>query len=211
MKLIHRALLLVVGCAISSRMVLADTPPNVSELQAPAVQRAALHLAREAIRRYLADKSIAPVPADCPVALRRRFGVFVTIEKEGRIAPRGCRGTLQPSQDSLADEIVHNAIAACSRDRAEPPLLAEELPHCLISLTVVWKTEAIANINQHDAQHNGLIARQGSRIGIVLPYEGHDANTQLLWAKRKAGLADTADVQLEELYAIRFRDNATGN
>ena len=208
MKLLRPVLSLFSSFLLLSCGVLAQPAavPNIQDLQAPIVQRAALALARASIRQYIANKTTMAVPANCPRALRGRYGVFVTIEKEGRIAPRGCRGTLQPRYGSLAEEIIHNAIAACSRDQSEPPLQSEELPHCLISLTVVLKTEPIPDIGRHDATQNGLIARQGARIGIVLPYEGHDAQTQLLWAKRKAGLGDSAPVQLEELYAVRFRE-----
>lgn len=179
---------------------------RAQDYESPSLQRSALRLARAAITRYLANRSILPVPADTPAALRRRSGVFVTIEKQGRIAPRGCRGTLQPRHASLAAEIIHNAIAACSRDAHQPPLKLNELPQCLISLTIIQHVRPIDSISQHDAAHNGLIAEQGSHIGIVLPYEGHDAITQLKWARRKAGLDDSASVTLKELIGIRFRE-----
>ena len=53
---------------------------------------------------------------------------------------------------------------------------------------------------------NGLIARSGAKIGIVLPFEGRDATIQEKWAKRKAGLNENAPAQLLELVAVRFRE-----
>lgn len=180
-----------------------------AQLEAPPVQRAALQLARRAMQTFLQSGRTIVAPADLPPALKRRGAVFVTVEKRGQIRPRGCRGTLQPSTRSLGDEIIRNAVAACSRDSRVPPLRLAELPRCLISLTVVLRVQPIASLDTHDPQNNGLIARSGSRIGIVLPYEGHDSPTQARWAKRKAGLSESAPAQLLELVAVRFREPST--
>jgi AMMECR1 domain-containing protein len=178
-----------------------------AQLRSPAVQQAALQLSRRAMAQYVSRRSTLTIPSNLPSPLLKRGAVFVTIEKRGRIAPRGCRGTLQPTTSSLAHEIIRNSIATCSRDANEPPLRAAELPNCLISLTIILRTKPIASIAQHDAEENGLIAESGSRIGIVLPYEGRNAKTQLLWARRKAGLGDSAPVRLRELYGVRFRES----
>ena len=179
-----------------------------AQLESAPVQKAALGLARCAMRVFLEGGQVVKAPADLPPALRRRGAVFVTVEKRGQIAPRGCRGTLQPVSRTLGEEIIRNAVAACSRDRRVPPLRAAELPLCLISLTVVLRVLPIASLAAHDAQNNGLIARSGSKIGIVLPFEGHDAAMQEKWAKRKAGLSENAPAQLLELVAVRFRETA---
>lgn len=177
-----------------------------AQLATPSVQNVALRLSRRAMQTFLKSGATISVPAALPPALKRRGAVFVTVEKRGETMPRGCRGTLQPVSRSLAEEIVRNSIAACSRDRRVAPLRLAELPRCLISLTVVLSARPISSIAQHDAQHNGLVARRGSKIGIVLPYEGRDAATQLQWARRKAGLKENASAQLYELVAVRFRE-----
>ena len=178
----------------------------ISSLQSVPVQRAALALSRRAATQFLADKTIITPPQNLPTALNRRAAVFVTIEKRGQIAPRGCRGTLQPITSTLAQEIIRNTVAACTRDAQQPPLRKNELPNCLFSLTVVTRVQPISNLSQHDATRNGLIAQNGSRIGVVLPFEGRDARTQLSWARRKAGLRDHERAQLFELFAVRFRE-----
>lgn len=176
------------------------------QLRSPRVQSAALGLSRRAIAQYLKNRTVLRVPPNVPAALKQRLGVFVTVEKRGQIAPRGCRGTLQPIMDSLAEEIVRNSIAACVRDAHQPKLRLEELTQTRISLTVVTRVQPIANLSQHDAQNNGLVARNGSRVGVVLPYEGRDAPTQLAWARQKAGLKPNESAQLSELFAVRFRE-----
>ncbi len=179
-----------------------------AQLQAPPVQKAALQLSRRAMQTWLQNGQTIAVPAGLPPALKRRAAVFVTIEKRGQVTPRGCRGTLQPISRTLGEEIIRNSIAACSRDQRVAPLKLGELPHCLISLTVVLRVFPIESVAAHDAQNNGLIARNGARIGIVLPFEGRDSQIQEKWAKRKAGLSENAGAQLSELVAVRFRDAA---
>lgn len=156
--------------------------------------------------QFLKNGSTLRISGDVPAALKRRAGVFVTVEKIGQVTPRGCRGTLQAVTNTLAEEIVRNAIAAAIRDAHQPKLRRDELSQCLISLTIVVRVQPISNISEHDATNNGLIAQNGSRIGVVLPYEGHDAQTQLDWARRKAGIETGESAQLSELFAVRFRE-----
>ena len=176
------------------------------QLRSPQVQRAALSLSRRAVAQFLQNGSTLRVPQNIPAALKQRAGVFVTVEKHGQITPRGCRGTLQPITNTLAQEIVRNSVAACIRDATQPKLRRDELAQCRISLTVVIRVQPISSIAQHDANRNGLIAQNGSRIGVVLPYEGHDAQTQLAWARRKAAIKTNESAQLSELFAVRFRE-----
>ena len=185
-----------------------DAPDNTwtQQLRSPQVQRAALSLSRRAVAQFLQNGSTLRVPQNIPAALKRRAGVFVTVEKHGQITPRGCRGTLQPITNTLAQEIVRNSVAACIRDATQPKLRRDELAQCRISLTVVIRVQPISSIAQHNANRNGLIAQNGSRIGVVLPYEGHDAQTQLAWARRKAAIKTNESAQLSELFAVRFRE-----
>lgn len=216
-SLLHIAIsgLLVFCCCIEyvstacSVATSSSTSKQASDLSSRSVQQSALQLARRAITEFLQTGKKIKAPNNLPVALRRRAAVFVTVEKRGQVTPRGCRGTLTPTYSSLADEIINNSIAAATRDNSEPPLRRDELEQCLISLTVVRRIETLQSIAQHDAENNGLIVQRGKRVGIVLPYEGRDAATQLLWAKRKAGLTDNATVQMREMYAVRFRESVS--
>ena len=175
-------------------------------LSNPRTQRASLLLARRAVETYLQNKKVLLPPNDLPAALKKRAGVIVTIEKRGRVAPRGCRGTLQPRYLNLGDEIIRNAVAAATRDAKEKPLQANELKECRISLTFILSIQPIQNLSQHNVARCGLIAQRGDRIGLVLPYEGKDAQTQWKWARQKAGLRDDEKAQMLEVEAVRFRE-----
>ncbi len=177
-----------------------------SALENPRLQATALAIARRALNAHFQNRPLPPLPDDLPAALQRRVGVIVTIEKPGRIQPRGCRGTLQPSYATLGEEIARNAVAAATRDAREKPLLQNELKLCRISLTVILAVRPIQNLSQHNVVRNGLIAQRGDRIGLVLPYEGKDAATQWRWARAKAGLQDYEKAQMLEVEAVRFRE-----
>ena len=201
-----RLFLLLLSASVFAAPLRADD--FAAQLQTPTVQKSALQLARRALETFLRTGKTISAPTDLPPVLKKRAGVFVTIEKKGQITPRGCRGTLQPISRTLAEEIIRNTIAAASRDKRVKPLEKEELPNCLISLTVVLSANPISSIAEHNAQNNGLIAKSGSKIGIVLPFEGRDAKTQEKWAKQKAGLNENTKAQLLELKAVRFRERS---
>lgn len=177
-----------------------------TQLESRPVQTAALALARHTMQSFLKTGQVPKVPAGLPPALKRRGAVFVTVEKRGQVTPRGCRGTLQPISSTLAEEIIRNTVAACSRDKRVAPLRFSEMPQCLVSLTVVLKVQPLSSLSAHDPQNNGLVARSGSKVGIVLPYEGRESITQAKWAKRKAGLNENSAAELLELVAVRFRE-----
>ena len=187
-----------------SRSVSAETLQQ--SLSNPRTQKAALSLARRTLETYFQDKKLLLPPNDLPAALKKRSGVIVTIEKRGRIAPRGCRGTIQPRYANLGEEIIRNVIAAATRDAKEKPLQAYELRDCRISLTFILSGKPIQNLSQHDVKNCGLIAQRGDRIGLVLPFEGKDATTQWKWARQKAGLRDGEKAQMLEVEAVRFRE-----
>ncbi|HEX8551285.1 MAG TPA: AMMECR1 domain-containing protein [Abditibacteriaceae bacterium] len=178
---------------------------RADDWQTPSVQRAALALSRRAMTHYFATGTTLTLPRDVPSALRKRGALFVTIEKQGQIQPRGCRGTIRPNFATIGDEIIRNSLAALTRDATQPPLRRDELARCRISLTLVQRVSPIQNPAQ-SSEEFGLVARAGERWGVVLPYEGRDQTTRAAWARRKAGLPSSAAVEWLELRAVRFRE-----
>jgi AMMECR1 domain-containing protein len=200
---------LVVTLAVLAAVSLPAAAQNEdAALRDAGVQRIELKLARGALESYFKTGRLPALPPGLPPVLRRRYAVIVTLEKAGRVAPRGCRGTLTPAYASLAREIQENALAAALRDKRVSPLRPQELPLCRISLTVVQRLEPLQSLAGHDASGCGLVAQSGTAIGIVLPYEGHDAQTQWDWARRKAGLSPQQPAHMLELIAVRCREAA---
>ncbi len=200
-----RALLVLSILFVSNTATRADESQRQA-LENPRVQIAAMRLARASLSHFFATGKVLPTPTTLPEALQKRGAVIVTIEKQSRVAPRGCRGTLHPRYRNLGEEIIHNSIAAATRDAREKSLQQSELKDCRISLTIILEIHPIQNLSQHDAQFCGLLAQRGERIGLVLPYEGKDAQTQWKWARAKAGLREGEEAQMLEVQAVRFRE-----
>jgi AmmeMemoRadiSam system protein A len=168
-----------------------------------------VRLARAAIERYVEEgKRLRPV--DAPASIEGSpAGVFVTIHKLSSGELRGCIGTIEPTEPSLAQETINNAIAAATRDPRFPPIGARELNDLAVDVSVLYPSEAIDSIEQLDPRRYGVIVqsaadgyRRGGRRGLLLPdIPGiDDAETQVSYARQKAWIGPDEPVRL-----FRFR------
>lgn len=114
-------------------------------------------LAREALTGYLGEGRL-PAPGDLP-DLPSRAGVFVTLKKDGRL--RGCIGTTGPTQPTLGEEIVRNAISAGLADPRFPPVVLAELAELEISVDVLAEPEPVHDHSELDPEVYGVIVRKG--------------------------------------------------
>ena len=72
-----------------------------------------VRLARTTIEHYVRTGQVIGLPEKLPGELGRRAGTFVSLHRGGEL--RGCIGTIEPVRDSLAEEIIANAISAATR------------------------------------------------------------------------------------------------
>ena len=101
-----------------------------------------VRLARASLERYVREHQVISVPEGLPAELtQRRAGAFVSIHKHGQL--RGCIGTIAPTRESLAEEIIHNAISASTRDPRFYPVTPEELDDLEINVDVLGEPEEI--------------------------------------------------------------------
>ncbi|MDY6794306.1 MAG: AmmeMemoRadiSam system protein A [Actinomycetota bacterium] len=163
-------------------------------------------LAREAIEAWVREgkKISSASQPDLQKLLSEKSAAFVSIKKKGSL--RGCIGTFQPTRDSLAEEIIGNAISAASRDPRFPPLREEELEDVDIGVDVLGEPEPIPDAGYLDPRRFGVIVRSGNRLGLLLPdLEGVDTvDQQLEIARRKAGIASHEPVQLLRFTVERY-------
>lgn len=126
-------------------------------------------------------------------------------EEEGEL--RGCIGTIQAVQRSIAEEIIQNAISASTRDPRFFPIRSEELDRLSISVDVLGELEEVDSLRQLDAKRYGVVVTKGRRRGLLLPnLEGVDTvEDQVAIAKRKAGIGETERVQLQRFEVIRHK------
>lgn len=164
-----------------------------------------VRLARAQVEAWVSRHQRIALPADLPgEMLARRAGVFVSLHKDGRL--RGCIGTIAPTQDSVAAEILENAISASTKDPRFPPVEAKELETLEISVDVLSSPEKINSKEQLDVKRYGVIVTKGWKRGLLLPnLEGVDTvEEQVSIALQKAGLSPReTHYQLERFEVVR--------
>ena len=162
-------------------------------------------LARASVEHYILHHKELPLPQDLPSELvSRRAGAFVSIHEHGRL--RGCIGTIAPVQDSLAQEIIDNAVSASTRDPRFDPIKADELAWLEISVDVLGDPEPISSPRELDVKRYGVIVTKGRKRGLLLPdLDGVDTvEQQISIAKSKAGIAEwDRNVQLQRFEVVR--------
>jgi len=161
-------------------------------------------LARYSLETFVKTHKPAELPANFPDELTsRRAGAFVSLHKDGNL--RGCIGTIMATQKNLAEEILQNAISACSRDPRFEPVTADELDDIEYSVDVLGEPERIFDVKDLDVKRYGVIVENGGRRGLLLPdLEGIDTvSEQIAIAKRKAGIRADEKVSLWRFEVIR--------
>ena len=161
-------------------------------------------LARATIDAFVSDGRTIDKTEGLPDEMTtRRAGVFVSLKMHGRL--RGCIGTISPTRETLADEIIQNAISACSRDPRFDPVTPEELGSLDVSVDVLSEAEPIASKDELDVNRYGVIVSKGFRKGLLLPnLEGVDTvDEQLSIALQKAGIYGASDYKMERFEVVR--------
>jgi AmmeMemoRadiSam system protein A len=163
-----------------------------------------VELAKQAIREYLDTGTVIPAAAVLQGAFPQPSGVFVSLKKNGQL--RGCVGTYQPTQPTVADEVIANAIASATRDPRFRPLRLMELNQIECSVDVLTRPVPAA-YGDLDPQRFGVLVVQGSKRGLLLPaLEGiQTAEQQIRTAKEKAGIMTDSEYVLYRFDVQRYR------
>ncbi|MGB9668012.1 MAG: AmmeMemoRadiSam system protein A [Thermosulfidibacteraceae bacterium] len=164
-------------------------------------------LARKAIEAYLKyGKIIKPSKEDLkePI-MRERKGVFVSLKKHGEL--RGCIGTFLPTANSVAEEVIRNAIASATEDPRFPPVTLEELKDITISVDVLDEPEPVSSLDELDPKKYGVIVESGWKRGLLLPdLEGVDTiEQQIAIAMAKAGIRPGEPIKIYRFKVKRFK------
>jgi len=162
------------------------------------------NLARQSLEHIIGTGEKLPVPNGLTDELiKEQAGVFVSIHKNGRL--RGCIGTIAPTTENIANEIIQNAISAGLSDTRFTPVTKEELPYLVYKVDVLSAPEPISDPRQLDVKRYGVIVTSGSRRGLLLPnLDGVDTvSDQIDIARQKAGIPEGAAINLERFEVIR--------
>lgn len=156
-----------------------------------------LSLARYSLEHYVRTGQRADLPQDLPGELTsQKAGAFVSIKKDGQL--RGCIGTILPVRDSLAQEILFNAVSAGTGDPRFSPVTEEELADLVYDVDVLSPPEPIASEAELDVKRYGVIVESGNRRGLLLPdlASVDTVAQQVEIARRKGNIAAHEPVKL---------------
>jgi MEMO1 family protein len=165
-------------------------------------------LARQAVESFIRDgdildprrleRGLLGAPAPCFVSLKTLDGDL-----------RGCIGTIEPTRDTLAQEIVANAISAATNDPRFEPVRVEELSNLRYSVDVLFPPEETVMEDLDPAVFGVIVEDEsGARRGLLLPdIPGiTDAKQQVEIAARKGGIAPRGPIKLWRFRVERFRE-----
>ncbi len=163
-------------------------------------------LARDAVETYVKCGKVISPPSELTPEMKERAGVFVSLKKRGRL--RGCIGTFLPTCRNVAEEVIRNAIAACSEDPRFEPVREEELPFLEYSVDVLSEPEPVDDIGELDPKVYGVIVEApDGRRGLLLPdLEGVDTvKDQISIASRKAGIFPGEPIRIYRFKVRRYK------
>lgn len=161
-------------------------------------------LARASVEAWVLRRERIPAPKDLPEEmLARRAGAFVSLHLNGQL--RGCIGTILATRKNVAEEIIRNAVSACSCDDRFTPVRAEELAGLEISVDVLGAPEPVASMDELDVKRYGVIVSRGLKRGLLLPdLDGVDTvEEQVEIARRKGGIRADEPYELERFEVVR--------
>jgi AmmeMemoRadiSam system protein A len=214
----YRSMLVAIGACselpLSCEVLSYEAPFGVGYLVAQLTNQLATDyldppaLARQAVETFIRKgdildprrlaRGLLGTPAPCFVSLKTHDGDL-----------RGCIGTIEPARDTLAQEIVANAISAATTDPRFEPVRIEELSNLRYSVDVLFPPEETV-MDDLDPSVFGVIVENESAAhrGLLLPdIPGiTDAKQQVEIAARKAGIAPGEAIKLWRFRVERFRE-----
>lgn len=128
-------------------------------------------LAFQAIKTYLKEGKVLPVPENVPEELKKeRSGAFVSLHlKDAVHSLRGCIGTFLPTQENLGQEIIRNAISAATGDPRFWPVSLDELDDLEISVDVLSRPEKATREQLDPKKYGVIVSAKDGRKALLLP------------------------------------------
>lgn len=166
-------------------------------------------LARAAVETYVLKREVIEPAASLRESLLSRpsacFVCIKTLERE----LRGCIGTIEPEESSLAKEVIANAIKAATRDPRFKPLSGDELSTLRYSVDVLGRLEP-AEFEDLDPSIFGVVVtnHSGTRRGLLLPAIESigTPDQQVAVAASKAGIEPSQPLKLYRFRTHRFSE-----
>ena len=163
-------------------------------------------LARKSTEYFIRTGGFLRVDLEKYPELGKPAAVFVTLKKDGEL--RGCIGTLAPVCANQAEEVVRNAVLACSRDPRFAPVTEDELPYLSYQVSVLGEPVKVGGFQDLDPVKYGVIVSKGERRGVLLPnLEGvNTVERQVAIACRKAGIRPEEKPELFRFETVSYSE-----
>ena len=147
---------------------------------------------------------------DISKLLKDKKGVFVSLKINGDL--RGCIGTISPTTNCIAEEIINNSISSAINDPRFSPLRKEELIDIDISVDILYPPEK-TTFEELDPKNYGVIVSCNNRRGLLLPNLGgiDTADKQIEIALEKGGISIDENYTLERFKVKRFKEVDDGD
>jgi len=160
-------------------------------------------LAKTAVEEYVRYGRKARTPATLTPEMAEQAGAFVCLKTRGHL--RGCIGTVEAVEPSIASEIINNAISAAVRDPRFEPVRADELADLEYTVDILSAAEPVSGLDELDPKVYGVIVESGYKRGLLLPdLEGVDTvDEQVSIAMQKAGIRSGEDVCISRFTVTR--------
>ncbi len=165
-----------------------------------------IKLAQESIITYLATGQFLATPSPLPPALQPPGAVFVTIySAAGQL--RGCRGTITPTEPTLAEAIIKTAVASAVDDPRFPPMTLADTAGMQLKIDLLSPMEPVTDVATLNEKIYGVLIQSGRRRGLLLPDIDAVLNVphQLQLVRRKAGLGPNEPAELFRFTVTRFQ------
>ena len=164
-------------------------------------------LARQAVEAFVRDGERLELPEEVAGVLAERAAVFVTLRTlDGAL--RGCIGTVTPARETVAQEIIDNAISAARRDPRFPPVAPDELANLAYGVDVLSPPESVGGVEDLDPSRYGVIIEtlDGRRRGLLLPRIAGINTAEEQWqaVHMKAGIRPGQPVRVERFTVTRY-------
>lgn len=162
-------------------------------------------LAKDTVETFINKRKKLSPPAGTIPEMQERAGVFVSIKKKGEL--RGCIGTFLPAHDTVAEEIIENAISAATRDPRFVPIDPAEAKDLEYSVDILSEPEKVESPAELNPKSYGIIVKSGERRGLLLPdLDGVDTvKEQIRIASMKAGISKNEKIELFRFEVKRYR------
>ena len=163
-------------------------------------------LARKAVEELVLNDKKYEITEDLPDEMvNRKAGVFITIKTGKQL--RGCVGTLTPDKESIAEEIIQNAMNSAGNDPRYAHIEKDELDRMEITVDVIGEFEEIFTDDMLDVHKYGVCISKGRKKGFLLPNQTGLETTeqQVNIAKQSAGLRPRDKAKMERFEVVRHK------